>query len=288
MSVQWLHLGADDTLIASSSGAWIQRAVFGRRAFAGEMSDSVAATVDTTRQLLDGAIAAGEQGIAREQGPPMTERRWAWSLVNQWYGSHHSIPLLLEVGDRFTAMNRPDLAEFATHKHKEERGHDQLPLNDLRMLGYDADAAVLEVTPDPGIVELVDYARRCVRGDQPAEFLGYVYAVERQMLRLDADFFATLDAALGRGHAPAAFLRSHATDLDVAHVEEAVSFVAGLPASDRSAVARGCYRTTLIRHASLPGRYPTEIELERRLSRFRTTELALASSQGDQQRGGQQ
>ena len=270
MSVQWLHLGTEETLIASSTGAWIQPAALGRRPFAGDMSDSVPATVESTRHLLDGAIAAAERAIPRVQGPPMTARRWAWSLVNQWYGAHHGLPLFLEVADRFIAVDRPDLAEFAVQKYDEESGHDQLPLNDLRMLGYDADAAVSEVAPDPGVVELVEYARRSVRGDQPVEFLGHIYALERQMIRLDSDFFAALDAAFGRDDVPASFLRSHANDLDIGHVEEAVSFIARLPASDRTAVARGCYRTTEIRHVSLPGRYPSESDLESRLSRFQT------------------
>ena len=270
MSVQWLHLGTEETLIASSTGAWIQRAALGRRAFAGDMSDSVPATVESTRHLLDGAIAAAEQAIPHLPGPPMTARRWAWSLVNQWYGAHHTLPLFLEVADRFTAAGRPDLAEFAVQKHEEEWGHDQLPLNDLRMLSYDAEAAVSEVTPDPGVVELVEYARQCVRGEQPVEFLGHIYALERQMIRLDSDFFGALDAALGRDTVPASFLRSHANDLDIGHVEEGVSFITGLPASDRTAAARSCYRTTHIRHISLPGRYPSESDLESRLSRFQT------------------
>jgi hypothetical protein len=271
VSVQWLHLGTEETLIASSTGAWIQRASLGRRAFAGDMSDSVPATVESTRHLLDGAIAAAEQAMPRLQGPPMSARRWAWSLVNQWYGAHHTLPLFLEVADRFTAIDRADLAEFAVQKYEEEWGHDQLPLNDLRMLSYDAEAAVAEVAPDPGVVELVEYARRCVCGECPVEFLGHIYALERQMIRLDSAFFDALDAALGRDGVPASFLRSHANELDIGHVEEAVSFFTGLPASDRTAVARSCYRTTEIRHIALPGRYPSESDLESRLSRFQTT-----------------
>jgi hypothetical protein len=281
MAVQWMHLGPEETLIASSKGAWIQRAALGRRPFAGDMSNSIPATVESTRHLLDGAIAAAEQAIPCVHDPPMSARRWAWSLVSQWYGAHHTLPLFLEVADRLTALDRPDLAEFAIQKYEEERGHDQLPLDDLRMLSYDAEAAVSEVPPDPGVAELVDYARRCVRGDQPVEFLGHIYALERQMLRLGSEFFAALDAALGRSPAPASFLLSHATDLDIGHVKEAVSFITGLPATDRTAVARGCYRTTQIRYASLPGRYPSESELENRLARFQTA--YAVQPQGGQQ-----
>jgi hypothetical protein len=274
VSVQWLNLGAEDTLVASGTAAWIQRAALGIRPFAGDMSDSIPATVESTRHLLDGAIAAAEHAIPRVQGPPMSRRRWAWSLVNQWYGSHHTLPLLPEVVERFTAMDRPDLAAFAAEKYDEERGHDELPLNDLRALGFDAEATVREVTPDPGIVELVEYARRCVRGAEPVEFFGHVYAIERQMLRMDSGFFTALDEALGCDQAPASFLRSHASDLDIPHVEEAIAFFAGLPASDRTAIARGCFRTSEIRHVALPGRYPSEADLESRLARFETTTFA--------------
>jgi len=270
MSAQWLHLRAGETLIASNTGAWIQLAALGRRPFVGDMSDSAPATIESTRHLLDGAIAAAEQASPRVPGPPMTPRRWAWSLVNQWYGAHHTLPLFLEVADRFSALDRLDLAEFAIQKYEEERGHDELPLNDLRMLSYDAEAAVSEVPPGPGVVALVEYARQCVRGERPVEFLGHIYALERQMIRLNRNFFAALDAALGRVGAPASFLRSHADDLDIHHVDEAVSFITGLPASDRTVVARGCYRTTQARHVSLPGRHPSESELENRLSRFQT------------------
>jgi hypothetical protein len=281
MSVQWLHLGAEETLIASNTGAWIQPAALGRRPFAGDMSDSVPATLDSTRHLLDGAIGAAEQMFPGVQDPPpMTPTRWVWSLVSQWYSAHHTLPLVLEVADRFTALDRIDLAEFAVHKYEEERGHEQLPLNDLRMLSYDAEAAVHAVPPDPGVAELVEYARGCARGDQPVEFLGHIYALERQMTRLDDNFFAALEAALGHPDVPASFLRSHATDLDIGHVEEAVSFVAGLPASDRTAVARGCFRTTQLRRVSLPGSYPPESELEKRLSQFETA--SCHQPQGDQ------
>jgi hypothetical protein len=277
-SVQWLHLGAEDTLIASDTGAWVQHATLGGRPFAGDMSDSIPATLESTRHLLDGAIGAAERMFPRVQGLPMTPHRYAWWMVSEWYAAHHTVPLLLEVADRFTALDRPDLAEFAVQKYEEERGHDELALNDLRMLSYDAEAAVSGVPPDPFVVELVEYARQSAGGDQPVEFLGHVYERERQTTRLGGDFFAALDAALGRD-APKSFLRTHAIDFDIGHVEEAVSFIASLPASDRTAAARGCFRTSQIRHVSPQG-YPSESELEHRLSPFETP--SAHQPQGDQ------
>jgi hypothetical protein len=237
------------------------------------MPDWSATTPEAMRQLLDGVIAAAEREVPRVQGPPMTARRWAWHLVGQWYCAHHSIDLLGEVVERLRAIGRSDLAEYAAQKYDEEQGHDQFPLDDLRALGYDAEVVVRDVAPEPAIVALIEFARSCVRSEEPAEFLGYIYALERQMLRLSAEWFAALDAAFAPEAAPASFLRTHATDLDIEHVREGASFFAGLSGIDRTRIALGCYRTTQVRNDPQWGRYPSEDELQDRLSRFQTVDV---------------
>ncbi len=102
MAVQWVHLGADEVLVASKAGAWVQRPEPGTLGLSGAMPDSLPATDQTTRHLLDGAIAAAEQratvaaqrAAPRRRTPPLTARRWAWHLVGQWHCAHHSVALL--------------------------------------------------------------------------------------------------------------------------------------------------------------------------------------------------
>jgi hypothetical protein len=229
------------------------------------MTDAVPATVASTRQLLDGALAVAEREAAPDTSPPLSQPRWAWSLANQWYCAHHSVALLPSAIDRFEAAGRGDLAGFARLKLDEESGHDAFTLNDLEALGCDAEAAVRSLVPAEPVAAGLEYARCCIEGEEPVEFLGYVYALERHVLRLSAAWFEELDAVLPPGVEAASGVRAHATELDSDHIAEAVAFIAGLPARDRIAITRSAHRITAI--LCEPFRPPTEAELEGWLSR---------------------
>lgn len=280
--MQWVRLGPDELLVASSRGAWIQRAEPGALGLDDPMPPALPATSETMRYLLDGAMAVAERSTPRLDGPlPMTPRRWAWQLAGQWYCAHHSIALIGEVAERYAASGRRELEEFARRKFEEEHGHDQLALDDLSSLGYDAEDLIQAVTP-PVVTAVVDYARSCARGEHPVDFLGYVHVIERDVTRLTADWFAALDAVLPAGVDAAWGLRSHAIDLDHEHVDEGHAFFARLPADDRTRIALACHRTTQIMKTPLPGQYPSESELQQRLSRYEHTSggVAAASNQG--------
>jgi hypothetical protein len=290
MPAQWAHLGADGVLVASSRGAWIQEPGFvgmlGPLGLVGPMPDSLPATEETTRQLLDGAIAAAERAAPHVQEPPITALRWAWNLVSQWHCAHHSVALLPDLIERFEAGERPDLVQFARQKREEERGHDQFAIDDLQALGYDAEALVRHVPPAPTVTAGLNYARRCVHGDQPVEFLGYAYALERRVLNLKGDWLARLDAVLPPGVDAASGVRMHVNELDTEHVDEAIAFFAGLPSADRTAIAVGCYRTTQICCAWSPDQIPSSAELEGRLSRFQLANATSAGPNGREDQGG--
>jgi hypothetical protein len=272
VSVEWAHLGDDGILVASSHGAWIHKAdlagllTFGPLGLTQSMPLSQPATEETTRHLLDGAIAAGEQSAPPIQEPPITPRGWAWALVSQWHCAHHSVALLADVIERFEAIARPDLVAFARQKLEEELGHDQFALDDLTALGYDANQAVRHVRPAPTVAAGLDYASSCVQGEQPVEFLGYIYALERRVLNFNDDWFVAVEAVLPPDVTTG--IRKHACELDAGHVDEAITFVAGLPAADRTAIAAGCYRTTQICCAWSPDQVPSDAELESWLAHF--------------------
>lgn len=274
MSVQWVHLGANGVLVASSRGAWVQQpglgtfGTLGALGLSGPMPDSQPATEETTRHLLDGAIAAAEPAAPSIEEPPLTARRWAWNLVSQWHCAHHSLAVWPEVIERFEAMSRRDLAEFARQKLEDEQGHDQFALDDLTALGYDAEAAVREIRPAPTVTAALEYAERCVQGENPVELLGYMYALERRVLNLDSEWLEALAAVLPAGVDAASGVRIHSSDLDLEHVDEGITFFTRLPAPDRTAIAVGCYRTTQICCAWSQDQIPTDAELEGWFSRF--------------------
>ncbi len=269
MTVQWVHLGEDELLIASQRGAWIQPLGLGGVELDAAMPRSQPGTPETTRYLLDGAIAAAERGPAPLPAPKTTAR-WAWELVNQWYVATHSIALLAEARDRYAAQGRADLAAFTNRRLAEERGHEQFPLDDLTALGYEAERAVSEVVPATTATALIDYATQCVHGSEPIEFLGYIHAMERHVIRLSADWFRELDGVLPSGVDAASGLRAHVSELDIEHVNDAVAFFSGLPADDRAHIATGCYRATLIRMAPSHVAEPSEQELLGWFAPFRT------------------
>jgi pyrroloquinoline quinone (PQQ) biosynthesis protein C len=269
VAAQWVQLGAGNTLVASRRGAWIQRPELGALTLAGEMPEDQPATVETTRHLLDGAITAAVQRGAPAAGPPaLTPLRWAWYLVGQWHCAHNSVALLPELIDRCRADGRDDLAQFAQLKLEEERGHDRLPLADLRALGYDAEAVVERIAPAPSVSAALAYARSCVRGADPAEFFGYVYALERRVLYWDERLLSSVTGVLPAGVDAVSGIRAHVADFDGEHVEEAVRVVSALPARDRARIALGAYRTTEILCTDLPGEHPPEAQLDEWLSPF--------------------
>jgi hypothetical protein len=272
VAVQWAHLGRGRVLVASSRQAWIHRPQLGALGDVGPMGDFLPASVATTRRLLDGAIAAAEQAAAHRTAPwrpqPLSAERWAWLLVNQWYCAHHSVALLGEVVSRYEAIDRPDLVRFARRKLIEERGHDEFALRDLAALGYDGERLVRNVSPAPEVGRALEYASRCVRGGQPVKFVGYVYTLERRILQIPDALLVAIEDVLPAGVNATSFVRMHTSGLDAEHVDDAVTFIAGLPAADRTEIAIACHAVTRI-CATHAGRYPSDAELAERLVVYR-------------------
>ncbi|MGN6169943.1 MAG: iron-containing redox enzyme family protein [Solirubrobacteraceae bacterium] len=270
MTAQWVQLRDGETLVASRKGAWIQPAQAAALALWGSMPHSQRGTLATTRHLLEGAMSAGERDAAAAGAWPPSARRWALDLIDQWYTAHHSVALLPVVIDRYDSMQRPELVRFACHKLEEEAGHDRLPLNDLRALGYDAEAAVKEVPPGPTARALVQYARDCVHGPEPVGFLGYIFALERRVIRITDDALRTLETALPTGVEATSGVRAHAVEFDHQHVAELVEFVSALASDDRTAVALACFDTAaLLSHAAPADPSSSDLEREHRLARVR-------------------
>lgn len=267
MSAQWVALRSGETLIASSRGAWIQAPQAAALELRGSMPPGTPATLETTRHLLDGAIAAAERGAAPADQWPPTVSTWALGLVDQWYTAHHSVALLPAAVQRYEAMGRLELATFARLKLEEEAGHDLLPLADVRALGYDADAVVRKVRPGRTAREAVQFARDCVRAPSPVAFLGYIYALERRVIRIDEEALRALEGALPSGVQAASGVRAHALEFDREHVEELVRFISDLPAGDRADITIACHATASILAAAPPANDEHELERERELAR---------------------
>jgi hypothetical protein len=237
------------------------------------MPRSLPGTPGSTRHLLDGAIAAGERTVPASAPRALTERSWATLLVDQWYTAHHGVALLPDAIRRYKSMRRPELARFAQRKLEEEAGHDRLPLNDLRALGYDAEAVIEGVPPGRKAHALVEYARECVTGLCPVRFFGYIYAFERRAIRITDRDLQVIERALPAGVEAASGLKAHAFEFDRGHVEELVQFIAGLPGDDRTQIALACHKTATI-FVSPAGNH-ANAERQKRMSQFLETRPLL-------------
>ncbi len=268
MTAQWVQLGEGETLVATRGGACLQPRLGIGLSLWSSMPSSIEGSRETTRHLLDGAIAAAERAADRQPERPFTPSTWALSLVDQWYVAHHSVALLAPAIERYRSIERPELALMAERKLEEESGHELLPLNDLSALGYDARGAVASIAPTHMAEALIRYARGCVSGDAPVSFFGYIYALERRVIRISDEALGALDAALPAGVDATSGVRAHAHEFDHGHVEELVEFINGLPAADRTEIALSCHATAKICCAA-----PTDDrgERQRALARFHST-----------------
>ena len=275
IEIEWAQLTAETVVIATSERAWLRRldAFDSDDPFAQPMR--CVGSLATTRNLLDGAISAAQQ-IAREAvspkgaRPQLTEARWVWRLAGYYHTTHATPRLMAEAAERFAAAERHALARYALEKVRDESGHDELALADLRALGYCAEAVVVELVP-PTAEALVDYFTRCVRAENPVGCVGYAYALERLAVTNGRDYIRQVEAALPAGVRATRCLRVHsAASADAKHVEDALEVTAGLPAEDRRLVARACYETALIACVSPSGGHIQETALRHRVAALKS------------------
>jgi pyrroloquinoline quinone (PQQ) biosynthesis protein C len=280
--IEWVRVEPNTVVVATSERTWLHcpnsfEAMSGDDPFALTMLG--AGSLETTRRLLDGVIAAAQSSLPRvTQRPPLTAARWAWRLAGYYHTTHATPPLMAEAAKRFAEAGRVELAEYAFSKVEDEGGHDRLALKDLSALGYDAEAVVAELIP-PTAAALVDYFTRSVRAESPVGCVGYAYALERLATTNGQEYLRQVEAILPPGVRATRCLRVHsAVSADAQHVEDALQITASLAAEDRRLVAQACYETTRICCSPPSGGHITEAELQERLSGLTSNQWAAHRS----------
>jgi hypothetical protein len=255
-------------VVATATGAWVHRPDAG--GLPGPLDDEMSGpgTFDTTMWLLDGAIGAAAFGRARaEAAPPLTPLRWLWRLSGYYRTTEATSRLLPVAARRFRAARRPALEAWAIRGTREERGHDQLALRDIRALGYDAGQVVARLVPS-AVRSMVEYFEQAVvEADDPIGCVGYSYALERLAAERTADLIAAVQAILPRGVNATRCLRVHsAIGADVKHVADTVEVVARLSARERISVAKACFETARFFYARRLDSPRTDRDIEQLLA----------------------
>src|SRR5262249_2456034 len=142
---------------------------------------TVEGALETTRNLLDAAVAISRVRFVGAEAPAFTLAQYVWLLVGA-YHSTHATPRFLGAADaRFRAANRADLAAIARWEIRNETGHDELALRDLEALGYSRSVVMATLMPAP-TAAVVAYADCCVEGEHPVMVFGHAYATERNAI----------------------------------------------------------------------------------------------------------
>jgi pyrroloquinoline quinone (PQQ) biosynthesis protein C len=205
--------------------------------------------------LLDGAISlAFEQTDSRfeqtDSRPAAQESpnllRYIYALAGAYHTAKDTPRNLLRAAERFKEIGRPEVTAYLEMRAREETGHEQLVLKDLRALGLPAERIVANLVP-VGIKPLCDLFDRFCFEDYPIECVGFSYCSERiAALKPKAEVDA-VQSLFPDGVDATRFLRSHSSlGSEVSHVEETIEFVASLPAEDRISVVQATYETALL------------------------------------------
>lgn len=260
-AIEWAQIAPGKIVVATEERTWLHIPYFGDSRFSQPMEG--AGSIATTKKLLDVAIAAAKYAIKSDNRPPvLTLNRWIWRLAGSYHLCAPASQLMQDAARGFAANHHSLLAEWAIEKAKEEQGHERLALLDIKSLGYDAEAVVQALFP-PAALALIDYLTRSVKDHQPLDCVGYSYTMERLAMGIGKEYLEKIEELLPPNTHATRCLRVHSSlGADAEHVEETVSIVSSLSASERIRIARACYETALICFSPPPESYITDEELE--------------------------
>jgi pyrroloquinoline quinone (PQQ) biosynthesis protein C len=97
-------------------------------------------------------------------------------LMNVWHYAQHSAVVIGTAGARAVTRN-PKLADYLLHHAREELGHEEWALQDLKALGVDG-AEVCASRPVPSCAAMVGYEYYVAAHANPIGLFGWLYVLE--------------------------------------------------------------------------------------------------------------
>jgi len=245
--IQWARIAPGKFVVASPSRVSLHEEV---GTLEGPFSSPPQgpASLEATRMLLDGSIGLAQREPVLARAPqPLTKLRWVYRLAGYFQTTHATPKLMIEASQRFREQGRGALAAWAEMKSRDERGHDELALRDLKALGYDAEALVQACVPETAAA-LVEFFTALVRcPEDGAGCVGYAYSLERLAATRSAAEITAVQNVLGSNIDATRCLRVHsAAGSDASHVDDIVALAAGLSFHERERISRAAYETTLL------------------------------------------
>ncbi|MEC4817200.1 MAG: hypothetical protein SAK29_28615 [Scytonema sp. PMC 1069.18] len=244
--IEWVQITPNQVVVATSNRAWLHQ--FGSVGSSDPLSKPMTTkgSISTTRNLLDGAIAAAKNATPPSEPPAMTPIGLVWRLASAYHLNHCTPPLMEEASRRFAAAGRKRLAEWTAQKAIEKDGHDELALLDIQSLGYDAEA-VVKALVSPSTMLLVNYFTQSVYAPDPIDCVGYAHTLERLAICISEEYILTLEDLLPPNTNATRCLRVHSSMSDEGDREQKTTeIIAELTPEERTRVALACYKTALL------------------------------------------
>ena len=155
-------------------------------------------------------------------------------LVQAYHHVKHTVPLLMACGSRLP-VEKEWLREAIAEYIKEETGHQEWILNDLRACGEDPEQHRYGL-PNRETELMVAYAYDTIQRRNPVAFFGMVLVLEGTSIQLATHAAQAIRDALGLPATAFSYLSSHGS-LDVGHMEFFVSLMNRLQSdADKQAV----------------------------------------------------
>jgi pyrroloquinoline quinone (PQQ) biosynthesis protein C len=137
-------------------------------------------------------------------------------LVQAYHHVKHTVPLLMACGSRLP-VEKEWLREAIAEYIREETGHQEWILNDLRACGEDPEEHRYG-SPNPETELMVAYAYDSIQRGNPVAFFGMVLVLEGTSIQLATHAAQAIRDSLGLPATAFSYLSSHGA-LDVGHME---------------------------------------------------------------------
>ncbi len=231
------------------------------------VSSVAAERASLAASLVEGAIAAGlvPAGPASVPGSYTLPRYIRW-LAGNYVFAGRMPGLFCRAAERFEALGRTDLAEFARQKAAEETGHAELAYRDIEGLGLPA-AEVVRLIQPPSADAFVQRFRAYVESSNPIALFGFSYCLERMAVERDDAFIRKVKEICPPQCRAYRFLKVHSNvGSDSAHVHEQLSVFESFSGAELAAVTSAAYETAeLLAQQPLADQAMSDEEIDRRL-----------------------
>lgn len=137
-------------------------------------------------------------------------------LEQAYHHVKHTVPLMMRAGSRLP-VEKEWLREALVEYIKEETGHQEWILNDIRFTGGD-DEAVRHGAPNAATELMVAYAYDSVMRNNPVSFFGMVFVLEGTSTALATQAAESISESLNLPKKCFSYLTSHGA-LDISHME---------------------------------------------------------------------